>query len=180
MTDLRTAIFSALCACLDLMPESEEALAAIREAYNEPENSPRSPLDRDVVYWRLMEDVSAQVPPPTYMMNSGTSGGTQTPMIHTTLAASLLLIFYGPRSMENAGKVRLRLYLDGAGNPRSILRAAGIYPVPQPPLPLRLADQEGSLWRPRADLSIPLRIHITVPGPQRNAITIPPAITLHG
>ncbi len=103
---------------------------------------------------------------------------TQVPVIHTTFAATLLLVFYGPNSLENAEKVRLCLYLDGVGSPRAILRAAGVFPVSQPPEPLVLEDPENSLWRSRADLRISLSIHDTVSGPQRNAIVEPPAITI--
>ena len=36
-----TAIFDALCACLNLNRTSAEAIALIHEAYAEPENTPR-------------------------------------------------------------------------------------------------------------------------------------------
>ena len=54
-----------------------------------------------------------------------------------------------------AHKIRSFLYLDGAGLPRQILRKAGIYPVPDPPVPHLLYEPEGSLWRRRADRGYP-------------------------
>ena len=46
----RTAIFDALCACVNLDRHSREAAALIHEAYAEPENVPRPPRNRNVIY----------------------------------------------------------------------------------------------------------------------------------
>ena len=71
------------------------------------------------------------------------------------------------------------LFLDGAGFPRRILRDAGIYPVPDPPQPSLLHEEEGSLWRKRADLTVSLRVRDEVSGQTRGTIAVPPAVVLH-
>ena len=44
----RTAIFDALCACLNLNKTSAAAISLIHEAYAEPENVPCPPRNRNV------------------------------------------------------------------------------------------------------------------------------------
>ena len=56
-----------------------------------------------------------------------------------------------------ARKIRAFLFVDGSGFPRSILRQAGLYPVPEPSELMLLHEPEGSLRRERADLAISLR-----------------------
>ena len=70
------------------------------------------------------------------------------------------------------------LYLDGSGFPRQILRNAGIFPVPDPPQLALLHEEEGSLWRKRADLTIQLRVRDEQTAQSRNAITTAPAVIL--
>ena len=71
------------------------------------------------------------------------------------------------------------LYLDGRGFPRQILRNAGIFPVPDPPQPSLLHEEEGSLWRKRADLTIQLRVRDEQRAQARSVISLPPAVVLH-
>ena len=115
--EIRTALYSALCACFGLPPSSAQASVLIREAYQEP---------------------------------------------------------------ENARKIRAFLFLDGSGLPRSILRKAGIRPVPDPPEPLALHEPEGSLWRLRADLTVSLRMEEKLTHPAgRYAVAAAPAVVIH-
>ena len=76
-------------------------------------------------------------------------------------------------------RIRSMLYLDGAGFPRKILRDAGIFPVPDPPQPALLHEEEGSLWRKRADLTIRLRVRDEQRGQSQGSITTAPAVILH-
>ena len=112
-----TAIFDALCASLNLT--EEEGVQLIHEAYAEPENVPRPPRNRNVIY------------------------------------------------------------LDGRFFPRQILRNAGIYPVPDPPQPQLLHEEEGSLWRRRADLTISLRVRDEQVAQARGSVTTAPAVVIH-
>ena len=66
-----------------------------------------------------------------------------------------LFTFYGPDADEDAEKVWSRLFIDlGQGCPRSILRQAGMVPLPRPSHPNAAPELEGSLWRRRTDLTV--------------------------
>ena len=152
-----TAVFGALCACLDLNPDSAEAVRLIHEAYAEPENAPRPPRNRDAVYWTVLRDPAADPVPTVYAAEASGAGGN-THVVYTTLKVQLIIVCYGPASEAYALRIRAGLFTDGPGSPRRILRKAGIYPVPDPPQPALLHEEEGSLWRKRADLTVQLRV----------------------
>ena len=174
---MNETIFKALCACLGLMPSSEQALSLIRQAYTEPENSPQPARSADVIYWSLSPEQGSD--PATYN-ETDASGGSHKPTVHRFLPYQLLIVCYGPSCEANARKIRAFLYVDGVNLPRGILRKAGIYPVPDPPVPQLLYEPEGSLWRRRADLTISLRVRDTlVYSAGRGAITSAPAVILH-
>ena len=104
--------------------------------------------------------------------------GTHTPVVCTTLKYQLIIVCYGPACEEYALRIRHMLYLDGSGFPRRILRDAGIFPVPDPPQPSLLHEEEGSLWRKRADLTISLRIQYETQAQSRGAIQSAPAVRI--
>ena len=130
-----TAIFDALCACLNLSKTSAEAIALVHEAYAEPENVPRPPRNRNVIYWTVLQDLSADPVSTVYNANASTAG-THIPTVCTTLKYQLIIVCYGPAAEEYAHRIRSMLFLDGSGFSRRILRDAGIYPIPDPPLGL--------------------------------------------
>ena len=170
-------IFKALCACLGLSPSSEQALALIRQAYTEPENSPQPARNVDVIYWSLSPE---QGNDPASYNEIAAGSGSHKPTVHRFLAYQLLIVCYGPSCENYARKIRAFLYIDGVNLPRGILRKTGIYPVPDPPAPQLLYEPEGSLWRRRADLMISLWVKETlVYSENRSAITTPPAVILH-
>ena len=170
-------IFKALCACLGLSPSSEQALALIRQAYTEPENSPQPARNADVIYWSLSPE---QGNDPASYNETAAGSGSHKPTVHRFLAYQLLVVCYGPSCETYARKIRAFLYIDGVNLPRGILRKAGIYPVPDPPAPQLLYEPEGSLWRRRADLMIPLWVKETlIYSVSRNAITSAPAVIVH-
>ena len=172
-----TAIFDALCACLNLNRSGAEAISLIHEAYAEPENVPGPPRNRNAIYWTVLQDPAPDPAAAAY----GTEGGAgrNTTVVYTTLKYQLIIVCYGPASEEYAHRIRSMLYLDGAGFPRQILRAAGIYPVPDPPQPALLHEEEGSLWRKRADLAIQLRVRDEQRSQARGSITTASAVILH-
>lgn len=173
----RIAIFDALCACLNLNPDSREAIALIHEAYAEPENALRPTRNRNVIYWTLVQDYASD-PVSTSCDREG-SGRSHTPVVYTTLKYQLIIVCYGPACEEYAQRIRSLLYLDGSGFPRRILREAGIYPVPDPPQPALLREEEGALWRKRADLVISLRVRHEQEGQRRESISSTPAVIFH-
>ena len=175
-SEFQLAIHNALCSCLGLSPSSEQALSLIRQAYTEPENSPQPARSADVIYWSLSPEEGSD--PATYN-ETAASSGSHKPTVHRFLAYQLLVVCYGPSCEANARKIRSFMYIDGANLPRGILRKAGIYPVPDPPAPQLLYEPEGSLWRRRADLTIPLRVRDDlVYSVSRGAITSPPAVII--
>ena len=174
---INSAIYKALCACFGLLPSSAEASALIRQAYQDPEITPHPPRTADVIYF-LQPDPSAPEPLPSYAAENP-STASHTPTVFSFSAWTLQVICYGPHAEENARRIRALIFIDGAGMPRSILRKAGIRPVPSPPEPLLLHEPEGSLWRQRADLTIALRAEEKQTHPvRRGAVTVPPAVVI--
>ena len=174
----RIAIFDALCACLGLSPDSREAAALIHEAYAEPENAPRPPRNRNVIYWTPLGDPASD-PVSDTSLTEPAGAGRNTHVVYTTLKYRLVIVCYGPACEEYAGRIRAMLFRDGYGSPRRILRAAGIYPVPDPPLPALLHEEEGSLWRKRADLAVSLRVRDEQSGPASGSIAAAPVVVFH-
>ena len=174
---MTTVIFNALCACFGLQPSSSQASVLLREAYQEPENAPRPPRNTDVIYYSVSPDAAPE-PPPAYAAENP-SNGSHVPAVSSFSAWSLRVVCYGPHAPENARTVRAFLFLDGAGYPRSILRQAGLYPVPDPPEPLLLHEPEGSLWRRRADLTVSLRAEEKQTHPvRRGAVAVAPEVVI--
>ena len=175
---MNETIYKALCACFGLPPSSSDASILIREAYQEPENAPRPPRTADVVYYSVAPDVSAPEPPPSYAAENP-SQSMHTPAVSSYAVYTLQVVCYGPHAEDNARKIRALLFIDGSGMPRSILRKAGIRPIPCPTEPLVLHEPEGSLWRLRADLTVSLRAEDKETHPvRRGAVTVPPAVVI--
>ena len=164
----REAVFDALCVCLNL--SASEGIKLIHEAYAEPENVPRPLRNRNVIYWTVLQDPASD-PVSTEWNNEAGSGGTHVPTVCTTLKYQLVIVCYGPACEEYASRIRHMLFLDGRGFPRQILRNAGIFPVPDPPQPTLLHEEDGSLWRKRADLTIQLRVWDEERGQTRSSMT---------
>ena len=101
----RTSIFDALCACLNLNKNSAEALSLIHEAYAEPENMPRPPRNRNVIYWTVLQDPSSD-PVATVCQPSPGGTGRNTPVVYTTLKYQLIIVCYGPACEEYANRIR--------------------------------------------------------------------------
>lgn len=159
---MNTAVFSALCSCFSLDPASSDAAILIQKAYQPDENPIIPPADRDVVYYYLESDSDSddihmtQIPAIYGKHEIVPTAGKG--FVDSVLGYRLVLICYGPHAESNARKVRHAIYVDGYGNPKSILRKAGIHLVPDSPQPSISREPEGSLWRERADVSILLRV----------------------
>ncbi len=176
---MNTPIHSALCACFGLSPSSVAASVLIREAYQDPEPAPRPPRSANVIYYSLEPDQTASEAPPSWETEVPALMSF-TPAVSSFSAWKLQIVCYGPDALENACRIRAFLFLDGVGMPRSILRQAGLYPVPNPPEPLALHEPEGSLWRQRADLTVSLRVEEKQSHPnRRNAVTVVPEVIFH-
>ena len=175
-SSFHTAIFDALCSCLNL--SAAEGIKLIHEAYAEPENVPRPPRNRNVIYWTVLQDPSPDSAASAWANETG-GVDCHTPVVCSTLKYQLIIVCYGPVCEEYAWRIRQMLFLDGSGCPRQILRTAGIYPVPDPTQPSILHEEEGSLWRRRADLTVSLRVRDEVRARERGSVTTAPAVILH-
>ena len=174
--NISTAIFDALCACLNLL--TAEGLKLIHEAYAEPENAPRPARNKNVIYWTVLQDPASDPVSTEWNPEAGTAG-SHVPKVYTTLKYQLIIVCYGPACEEYAHRIRHMLFLDGSGFPRRILRDAGIYPVPDPPQPSLLHEEDGPLWRKRADLTISLRVRYEQSAQARGSVNSAPAVIFH-
>lgn len=207
-----TAVFRALCGCLELSPSSAEASALLRPFPGDPESPPPPPRSTNVIYYDVRPEsapdagyqVYASEDATVYAALSATSivatphSGDRSfrltsaptsfpplavvgasPTVSSFLPYRLTVICYGPDCERNAHKIRSFLYLDGSEHPRGILRKAGIYPVPRPPMPVLIDEEEGNLLRRRADLAVSLRVTDTLVRENRRfGISEPPAVIL--
>ena len=170
---MNDAIFRALCACFALDPDDEAAASLLIPAYQEPEPAPQPPRTRDVIYYYFPPEDEPQSRWQTFSVSSGR------PVVSSSLCYKLVLICYGPNCETNAQKVRSFFLLDGNNMPRRILRAAGIYPLPDPAPPMILYEEENSLWRKRADLTLYLYTTDSETYPNRQGmINTPPVVIL--
>lgn len=152
----KETIYKALCACVGLNPSASEAKTMIREAYAEPENTPRPGRNADVIYWSAYPDDSIE--DPEYVGLIPKNNHQLDSYIGRPLVFALMVVCYGPNSEGYASAIRSNMYLDGGKTARSILRNKMIYPIPKPPPPDYLYEPEGSLWRKRVDQKILLTV----------------------
>ena len=147
-------------------------------SHSEPENAPRPPRNRNVLYWYARQDPASDPVSTEYDALPG-GLGLHTPVVYTTLKYQLVVVCYGPACEEYARRIRAMLYLDGTGFPRKILREAGIFPVPDPPQPVVGYEEEGSMWRKRTDLVVSLRVRDEQQAPNRNSLLSGPEVVVH-
>ena len=174
----RSAVYQALCACLGLTPGSAAADTLLQPAWSEPEPTPQAPRQRNVIYYALARDDSAE-PLRKTLVCTGREGSEKPAAVQGLLAYSLRVICYGPEAEDNAERIRCMLVPDGAGSPRAILRKAGVYPIPDPPQPQVLAETESGLYRRRADLAVSLRVRQELKTKQPGIASVP-NIIVHG
>ena len=174
----KTAIYNAICSCMGLSPASAEARKLIHEAYNEPENTPRPARTVDILYWSIEPDDMRQ-DPASYANEASQMSGRQKATVYRSLAYNLRVVCYGTNCEAMAHRIRSYIYLDGDNYPRRILRGAGIYPVTDPPPPTLLFEPEGSLWRRRTDVVIPLTVKDeSTFGTLRGSIQVAPGVII--
>lgn len=176
--EISSILFRALCACLEVSPSAASSSALIRRAYQDPEPAPEAPRTQDVIYYDLLPETAPDAGYATCTNENPQASGAY-PAVSSFLPYRLVIVCYGPDCEENARKIHSFLYLDGNGYPRSILRKAGIYPVPRPPMPVLIREETGGMFRLRADLEIRLRIRETLVRENRRfTIQQVPAVTI--
>ncbi len=144
------AIHRAVSVSLGLSPSSSEASSRILRAYAAPP-PPQAGRNMNLCFFDLSPDPSAPMHT-EHRVKNGTN------VVFRFMPYTLTLVFYGPSAETDALTVRENLFVDGKDKPRSILRDAGLYPVPPVRPPSVLYEEEGSLYRKRADLVIPVRL----------------------
>ena len=179
ISEVADILFQALCACLEVSPSASASSALIRRAWQDPEPAPEPPRTRNVIYYDLLPETAPDAGYAAYT-NENPQAALAFPAVSSFLPYKLVVVCYGIDCEKNAEKIREFLYLDGNGYPRSILRKAGIYPVPRPPMPVLLREETGAQFRLRSDLEIRMRIRETlIRSNRRFAISQPPAVILN-
>ena len=178
-SEVADILFQALCACLEVSSSASASSALIRRAWQDPEPAPEPPRTRNVIYYDLLPETAPDAGYAVYI-NENPQAAAAFPAVSSFLPYKLIVVCYGPYCERNARKIREFLYLDGNGYPRSILRKAGIYPVPRPPMPGFLREETGGLIRNRVDLEIRMRIReMLVRENRRFAVNQAPAVILN-
>ena len=177
---IQSAIYRALCACLNLDPSSEAAKAMVILAYQDEEGNPSPPRRRDVVYYTMLKGDEGNDGKQVYGSISQTSG-TQRPSVISYLSYQLIVTCYGTNAEKNAHRIRSFIFLDGQNFPRKILRDYGIYLVYPAPQPFVGHEQDGALWRRRVDLIVDMKVRDEIIyGPMRGTVLEAPRIIQYG
>ena len=162
-------VYLALASALGLDSARPETSLRIRRAYANPSPARPSPApNAAAVYWHLVPD--SGLPP---LREDLPGEGFR------FVPCRLNITCYGAEAEALAWRVWQRLYEDGPGAPRRILREAGLYPVPRPTAPLLVWEEAGREHRPRADLTLRLWAAVNETRSSAGAVETPPAVILH-
>ena len=152
MDSLHHAVYQALVSALRLCEMPGRSPALIRRAYTNPAPPP-PPESRNALYYHLQPEAGTP-----WMEEAMDSSGVL--QLFRFSRWRLNLVFYGPDAEALASHVHHLIFLDGYGNPRAILRAAGIYPIPRSWGPSLVWEEREKQHRMRTDLSIPLSVAV--------------------
>ena len=175
--EILSAVLDALAASLSLT--GSEATLCLFRSWADP-LPPPPPPSRNICYYDLQTDPDAPLLQEQEYFPDISARFSFVP-------CRLTLVFYGPDCEAWAHRCRLYLFQDGHGFPLSILRQAGLYPVPSPRPPSVVYEELAKVHRKRADLTVHLCLadHSAygpadgsdpVPVPQ---VRVPPGILLH-
>ena len=174
------AIFQALAVSLSLEPSSPEAASRIFRAYSAPP-PPESSRGRDLCFYSLVPDPSA----PLLSERKPVSGRLS---VYTFTPCRLNLVFYGPNASSCAHIALGNIFADGKSNPLSILRRAGMYPVPPEHPPSVFWEEQDSFYRLRADATLTVYLldnsddtaaHPVPPDLPVPPVLEPPSVVIH-
>ena len=145
---LLAAVYEALRKALLLSPE--EGAGRIFRAYADPP-PPQVNRDMDLCFYHLTPDAAAPMLREQMLRNGRWA-------VFRFIPCRLFLVFYGNAAETWALRARENLFTDGADAPRGLLRKAGLYLLPPVSPPAVLREEEGSLYRRRADLTLDARL----------------------
>ena len=143
-------LYRALRAALGLT-ENEGSRHLARAYQDTPPVNPGPGMN--VCYYQLVTEAQGKE-------TTETSVFENVPRVYQFVPARMVMVFYGPECERWAHLCQEFLFLDGHGMPRQILREAGIFPVPVLLTPSVLYEENGKIWRKRADLVVPVRIRV--------------------
>ena len=160
---LHRAAYRALRAALAI-PEPEASARILRAYTDQPFQDPGP--GETVCFFHLHTD-------PAPALYRETSVTASVPEVFDFVPCALTLVFCGPSCESWAHRAQYFLFLDGAGNPRQILRASGLYLIPPAHPPSVLWEEDGNTYRKRADVTIQARLRTNTP--YASALTEAPA-----
>lgn len=152
---LENTIWLAVAACLDLDPDAPETHERIRISWPVDSTGGSNPgwrRDDNVCFIRLAEDTSdpfGRLRDVGWEYDQERDDVTET--VEYTRVHTLYLIFYGPRSFDDAERARVMLFREG---PRRILRARRLYPMPHNRRVTRAPELDEGVWWDRSDVEI--------------------------
>ena len=144
------AVFRALRAALG-MNEAEGSRHLVRAYQDAPPVNPGPEMN--VCYYQIVTEAQGKG-------YSETAVEGNVPSVFEFFPGQLVMVFYGPDCERWARRCLEFLFLDGKGMPRQILREVGIFPVPNWYGPEVIYEENGKVWRKRADLVVPVWVRV--------------------
>lgn len=152
-TDLEDNVWNVVAHCLKIDPEAPASQSRIRISWpvdSESGGQPDWKRSEDVCFIRIVDDSSDQygtLLDISHRYNS--EEDSQTEVVDYTRVHTVFLVFYGPRSYDDAESVRIALFRETA---RRMLRTNGLYPVSGVKRATRIPELFNGAWWDRADL----------------------------
>jgi len=169
---VKLAVYDMLCATFGTDPEAQTSLDRFVPAYTDNITTPQYNSNDNVCFYALSEEQGTSV---DYVSEKAEDGRI---LITSNIPISLLLTFYGPRAHDDAEYFWSRAMVDnGVGSPRSILRQNCIVYRGRPVRPVSAPELEGTLWRYRCDVRVPL-VYLNVDQVEAGMVEEVPEVTM--
>ena len=149
------AVYLALCAAFQLLPDSDEGLARFKPADEKDVITPQAPRNANVCYFSisLLEGTEYDFIETSY----GTKNGLPIATLTKPIPISVLLTFYGEYADDDAEQFWSLLQFDsGSASARAVLRSKNIVPSGKPSRPQSVYEVEGTYRRRRCDVRMNL------------------------
>lgn len=171
---VKDAVYDMLCSTFGVDPEAKSSLNRFVPAYTDNVTSPQYNSNDNVCFYAISEEQGTSV---DYVAEE-VDAQNQKILITSNIPITLLLSFYGPNAYDDAEYFWSRAMVDnGYGSPRSILRQNSIAYRDKPVRPITANELEGTLWRYRCDVRVPL-VYLNVDQVDTVFIEEPPEVIL--
>ena len=169
---VKDAVYDMLCSTFGADPEAQTSLDRFVPAYTDNVTTPQYNSNDNVCFYTLSEEQGTSVD----YVSEETDG--KHILITSNIPISLLLTFYGPKAYDDAEYFWSRAMVDnGSGSPRSVLRKNQITYRGRPVRPVTSPELEGTLWRNRCDVRVPL-VYLNVDQVDAGMIEEAPEVTV--